>query len=466
MRRTHLARLFAMLLPLCFITTFAHARKKAAPAEPAKTDLSDRVTILEKEVQELRAELVALRQKDSGAAVAILAEARLPVAGELPSPAAPIGEAAVAGAGIAPAKVQSGLLAGATPIASLDVYGSYSQHQPSSGVSGLRLFDNQTNQFALNLLELGLAKQPEDSSRFGYDVTLGFGNAINIINSNDPGGLGFAQYLKDGYAAYLVPAGRGLQIDVGKFSTPAGPEVIESYANWNYSRGLLFDFALPFYVFGARAKYDFNEQFALTGYFVNGWNNIVDTYGSDKTFGMRADWKPTSKIFLAETWFGGKEPTPTSVGRRNLSDTILGFTPTSKLSLMATADYSRSMFLFPYRVPVHWFGAGAYARYQIFPALAAAARYEYFDDPFGVATCGACATVTPQHVNEVTTTAEVRLQRHFLARLEYRYDRSNQPVFFRDFTPIPQQATITLGLMFVVQPQDGFKPLATDPGLR
>ena len=52
--------------------------------------------------------------------------------------------------------------------------------------------------------------------------------------------------------------------------------MIETKDNWNYSRGLLFTYAIPFYHFGLRAKYAFNDKFALTGYLVNGWNNIVD----------------------------------------------------------------------------------------------------------------------------------------------------------------------------------------------
>jgi len=32
--------------------------------------------------------------------------------------------------------------------------------------------------------------------------------------------------------------------------TPAGAEVVESKDNWNYSRGLLFAWAIPYFHFG------------------------------------------------------------------------------------------------------------------------------------------------------------------------------------------------------------------------
>ena len=66
-------------------------------------------------------------------------------------------------------------------------------------------------------------------------------------------------------------------VDVGKFVTPMGAEVIESKDNWNYSRDFLFTRAIPFYHFGARAKYTFNDKYSATGYVLNGWNNIVDS---------------------------------------------------------------------------------------------------------------------------------------------------------------------------------------------
>ena len=56
------------------------------------------------------------------------------------------------------------------------------------------------------------------------------------------------------------PLGKGLQINVGKFVTPAGAEVIETKDNWNYSRGLLFALAIPYFHFGTSAKYAFNRN--------------------------------------------------------------------------------------------------------------------------------------------------------------------------------------------------------------
>ena len=161
---------------------------------------------------------------------------------------------------------------GATINGLIDIYYGDNFNSPSNHISGLRLFDQRANEFALNLIELGLVKTPDSSSRLGYNFTLGFGDAMQIVNAADPT---FMQYVKEAYMSYMAPVGKGLQIDFGKFVTPAGAEVIESNANMNYSRSLLFNYAIPFYHFGGRLKYAFNDKYSLTGYLVNGWNDIV-----------------------------------------------------------------------------------------------------------------------------------------------------------------------------------------------
>src|ERR1019366_9008101 len=70
---------------------------------------------------------------------------------------------------------------------------------------------------------------------------------------------------------------------------------------------------------------------------------------------------------------------------RNLSDTVVTYTPNSKLSLMANGDYGRVQGLTPLAAAacgaackgaVDWSGVAGYARYQFTPLWALAGRYE------------------------------------------------------------------------------------------
>ena len=82
-----------------------------------------------------------------------------------------------------------------------------------SAAHRFRNFDINSGQFGLNMIELVADKAPDaTASRLGYHVALGFGQAMNIVNSTEPGQFvtesNFDQYLKEGYLEYLAPVGQ------------------------------------------------------------------------------------------------------------------------------------------------------------------------------------------------------------------------------------------------------------------
>jgi hypothetical protein len=404
--------------------------------------LRRRVLELETEVKELHAEMLALRN-----------------AGGAPSaPAAAVQSnlvPAATDASAAPSPTNSlGSLLGPAVISGfVDVYYGQNFNNPAARVNGFRFFDGTTNQFGLNLVELVADKAPDpNNSRTGYRIALGFGQAMNAVNGSDPGGLGFSQYLKEAYFSYLAPIAKGLQVDVGKFVTPHGAEVIETKDNWNYSRGLLFSYAIPYYHFGMRAKYAFNDKYALTGFFVNGWNSVVDN-NTGKTYGVGFAWNPNKKFGVIQNYMAGPEQTGLNSHWRQLSDTVITYSPTSRLSFIVNGDYGRGD-----RIdlgegalsnPVFWTGVAAYARYAVDSSSAFSARFEHYDDPDGF------TTGTAQHLNGFTTTFEQLMAHHIISRVEFRRDMSNQPTFLKGVNPVTAQNTLTAGLVFTFDSREG-----------
>jgi Putative beta-barrel porin-2, OmpL-like. bbp2 len=327
MKRTFRRRVVIGVMSLGLISGSVSQLLGQDAAPQASSDLAGRIDSLEKQLAALKSELAA--QKAAA-----------------PAPAPAPTEAAVAGATPAAAPAPTGLagLLGPTTISGfVDVYYGYNSNQPAGRTTAFRNFDINSGQFGLNMIELVADKSPDAAaSRVGYHVALGFGQAMNIVNSTEPGQFAtesnFDQYLKEGYLEYLAPVGKGLQINVGKFVTPAGAEVIETKDNWNYSRGMLFALAIPYFHFGASAKYAFNPKFAVTGYLVNGWNNSIDN-NSGKTTGFSAAWTPNAKFSLIQNYLVGPEQTNDNGNFRHLSDTVVTYTPNSKLALMANYDY-------------------------------------------------------------------------------------------------------------------------------
>src|SRR5690242_18793532 len=322
---------FAVLMTLA-VPLIAYAQTQSS----AEASLTAKVDELQRELEDVRNQLAALKKDNAVPAAAI--------PGSIAATPASPGSTTLAG------------LLGPTSLSGfVDMYYGYNANQPASRTNGFRSFDSYTNQFALNLIELVVDKQPvATNSRTGYHIALGYGQAINAVNGSEPGGLSFDQYLKEAYFSYLAPAGKGLQVDVGKFVTPAGAEVIETKDNWNYSRGLLFSSAIPYYHFGLRAKYAFNDKYSLTGYVVNGWNNLVDN-NTGKTYGMSLGWNVTKRVSSTQNYMAGPEQASNS-NWRQLWDTAITYSPTGKLSLMANTDYGRGDRVASITHPVFWTG--------------------------------------------------------------------------------------------------------------
>src|ERR1017187_6127420 len=400
---------FGAAVVVFVFVSLSYGQDQASTAPPTNDAIAHHIEELEEQVEELRAEMAALKSSDKTASAAAT----------VPAPAQSSLVTAAAAPGVAtPGPSLAGLLGPTALSGFVDVYYGQNFNNPASQTNGLRFFDQGANMFGLNLVELVVDKTPEaTNSRTGYHVALGFGQAMNAVNGSDHAGLGFDQYLKEAYFTYLAPVGKGLQIDVGKFVTPAGAEVIETKDNWNYSRGLLFSYAIPYYHFGMRAKYAFNDKYSLNGMFVNGWNNVIDN-NTGKTYGLSFGWNPNKKFGLTETYMAGPEQNNLYSTWRQLTDTLITYSPNSKLSFMVNGDYGRGDRIDlgegVFSKPVYWTGVAGYVKYAFNGTSAFSTRFEHYDDHDGF------TTGTAQHINEFTTTFERLIAKHIISRLEFR----------------------------------------------
>jgi hypothetical protein len=418
-------------LPLC------SGQGPTDAAQQPTAGMSQRMQALEQEISDLRTDLAALKQTSNPQATTATAAATPVAQSNLVS-----GGSSAASPTSTPAPSLAGLLGPTSLSGFVDLYYGQNFNNPTTRTNSLRAFDLASNQFGLNLVELVVDKAPDAAnSRTGYHIALGFGQAMNAVNGTDPGGLGFDQYLKEAYFSYLAPVGKGLEVDVGKFVTPHGAEVIETKDNWNYSRGLLFSYAIPYYHFGMRAKYAFNDKYSVSGFLVNGWNNVIDN-NTGKTYGMGFNWTPNKKFGVTENYMAGPEQANNTSNWRQLSDTVITYSLNPRLSFIVNYDYGRGDRIATIPHPVYWTGAAGYVRYALNDRYAFATRYEYYDDHYGF------TTGTPQHLHEFTETFERLIAHHILTRMEFRRDMSNEPSFFKANSPVMAQNTLTAGLVF------------------
>ena len=347
-----------------------------------------------------------------------------------PAPAAPAAEAAAtpeAGAPVKPAPVEL--------TSFVDTYYGYFFNKPTGNVP-LRNFDTNHNTFSLGLIEIAAEQKVTTANRLGFRLDLEAGHTADLVNAYEPGGLDFLKNVEQAYGSYLF--GSKVQVDVGKFVTSHGAEVIETKDNWNYSRSLLFALAIPYYHAGVRASVPVNDKLSFVGMVVNGWNDVVDN-NSGKSWCVGATLKPSPKLTLVQNVMGGPEQKDNAHDKRFLADTVLTVNPTDKLAFMANYDYGTDTVS---GLKVKWQGLALYTRLQATPYWAITPRFEWYDDRDGFTTGLA------QKVKEITVTSEQKLGGKLLTRIEYRRDFSDQPYFSKDGVAKKSQDNITVGLVY------------------
>jgi predicted porin len=149
---------------------------------------------------------------------------------------------------------------------------------------------------------------------------------------------------------------------------------------------------------------------------------------------------------------------------RNLIDVVVSYQATDKFALKANYDYgwekNGAMYL-PSSgdtatatglndKDASWQGLAVYAKYDIYDWWSLAARAEYFYDAQGVRTGVLVNNNGIDHLGlfEYTLTSEFKLFKNLIARLEYRYDKASNQVFFKDKTTSNNQSTIAAEMIY------------------
>ena len=321
-----------------------------------------------------------------------------------------------------------------------DGYVNGNFNNPDSGFNGLRNFDVRANNAHVSLGKITIDRAP---APVGFHLDVGFGQTINMVGASDRAPQGF-KYFEQAYVNFKPKSFHGLQIDVGKFVTSAGAEVIESNANWNYSRSLLFAWAIPYYHFGVRTSFPIGAHFTGGVQVVQGWNNVYDN-NSGKTVGLTGAyaWK---KVTWSHNYYVGPEKYHTNDGIRHLYDTTVLVNANDNLSYYINFDYGQDKNIGS--GTSKWTGIAGAVRRAIGKKYAVAGRLEFFDDIDGF------STGTKQKLGEFTVTGEYKMTSWLMTRLEFRNDWSNQPFFEKSHGDTSKtQPTVLLGLIAFLGPK-------------
>ncbi len=328
----------------------------------------------------------------------------------------------------------------------VDVYYSRNFNNPSNRMNQLRNFDVYENQLGLNLAQLSLREQPQP---VGFHLDLGFGTANDIVQGllNPLTGqtspmTSTLDLVEQAYLSAIIPIGSGLTVNVGKFATLMGYEDIETNRNWNYSRSLLFSWAVPYYHTGIRLIYPFSSRLTTSLYVVNGWNNVVEQNNS-KTVGLGIDYSLSSATAITLNGMTGfEQPAGVPYGKTDVGELIVTQRAGNDLSFAADAVYGRERVEGVLDI---WKGIALYARYNLNRESDIALRGEVYYDPQGFTTG---VTFRKATFKEITATYEYRPWSHLILMLEGRKDFANGDAFISSGSLLPAkslQPTLLLG---------------------
>ena len=451
---------FCLLLLCASVTAYPQTRQDAPP--------SDRERMLLDRIDKLEARIAALEAR-SASKPAAPAQIPAPVAAatvqpqEQPPSTQPVAQAPGA-------KSPLSFSDGTTLNFYLDGYYAYNFNHPAGRINLLRSNDALSNNFSLSQTGIVIERAPDAAAnhRFGYRLDLMFGLTTDaqqgsVLNEPRPQ---VYRHIFQAYGSYIMPLGKGLRLDFGKFSNSFGLE-----GNWvkdqmNYSRSYLFN-ALPFYHAGLRASYTFNDKLSVQYWLVNGENQTED-FNNYKSQAVLLSYNPTKNVGWNLNYYQGQEqrdvlpvgpdvfpvlPTQPGLSADKVNGPyngrlhIIDSNATFHLGPAWTAAFAGDYFL--NRVtsnapPVKAYGGAAYLHRQLNQQLALNGRFEYLADR------GGFFSGTGQDLKEATLTAVYQPVNGFQAKLEYRRDFTNVPFFLTGNPALLKrsQTTATLGLLW------------------
>ena len=346
----------------------------------------------------------------------------------------------------------------------------WNPHPGRSNVNELRFYDHDAG-YTFDAVEMSVKKDPSEKYRLGYGAVVTAGldsqknHSLGIFRDIDDQGPLFRNTvpidLPEMYASYLVPLGNGVTVKAGRWATLIGYEGYETPKNLNFSRSFLYTLGTPYTHTGMLVTYPLTKWFSVTAGITNGWDNADNNNGYIRPIGSFA-FTPSDKLSATVSYLFGPEQNRSQmagsdVNQRWIVDTTIVYTGIDKVTLAVNFDFAgeeNDPALVSTRKAANsrWGGIAGYAGYDWTKALRTVLRLEYFSDPQSVRSTETMTPGNNTRLWEVTATAEYKIWRGLLGRLEYRHDQANRDAFSVQDHRGPtsrEQNTITLALDYL-----------------
>lgn len=311
----------------------------------------------------------------------------------------------------------------------VDTYYSRSTAESVVAPSALRVFDAENGHFTLAEARLTVRTAPELPAGLRLDLAVGtVAETIDLeVNSN---AHNIFRNIEQAFATFKLPFAPSIVVDVGKFVTSAGAEVIEAKDNVNYSRSLLFGYAIPFTHTGVRVTDAVSDTFSVQASLLNGWDVVFDN-NKEKTLGLSGTYASGDWVTVALNLYAGAERNAgQGAGWRYLADAVVTRKFGERFLATLNGDFGFESGGAPDGTDATWYGGAIYGRYQLLDAMAIALRLEDFQDSQGARTAVAggvgIAEGTLTLIFPIVSEGGGQVE----LRVEARHDQATKSIFY------------------------------------
>ncbi len=314
----------------------------------------------------------------------------------------------------------------------VDGYYRFNFNAPSGKTNNYTSFTNSQNSF-----ELGMASIRADHSfgKVAATVDLGFGRRAEEFSYNDFGHPSLFA-VKQLYLSYQ--AGSKIKFTMGKWGTHIGYEVLDAFANRNYSMDYMFSYG-PFFHTGLKADITLGATTSLMIGIANP-SDFSTTSSSTKVALAQLSTGTTDgkwKFFLNYQGYAGvSQDTMISPGYllfKNLNqvDLVINGTLSSKfgIGLNGTVQSVKSSIL---NKTASWWGGALYLNFDPVSTFGMTLRGEYFSDKDGVKINSVDPNETPGlNVFDLTLSGICKVGSNLTIIPELRLDNGSKSFFFK-----------------------------------
>ena len=334
---------------------------------------------------------------------------------------------------------------------------TYNANDPIPELNQFRVFDFNDDHPQVDVAQLVIQHPVSEAGQFGFRLNMIAGSEPEVTASY---GMRIARHfdIPEAYLSYVVPVGEGLRLDLGKFVTPFGYEVIGGYDGYNdnFSRGFIFGYGIPFTHTGLKASYSFNSRISAAAFLTNGCDAVTKLNGGVTAIAQLS--AVTSKTTnLTFTFLHGPEKPHNDHDQRSLYELVGTWKVVPRLSLGLDGLYADEDHAASNGSDAIWKGLAGYSKYNFTKQFSLAFRGEVFAD------IGGSRTGTSQTLRGFTLTPEYALPAHlsrlksefrhldgkFVIRGEFRKDFSDQNTFRRGTGFTNHQFTTAVNLIYL-----------------